>query len=125
MRRAWRVAWYRFRATFGRRIGGYVAIVLLIGLTGGIALASIAGARRTQSSYPKFLASTDPSDLTVSAFGRRGQPRAAFTKAIAHLAGVKQVATVAVPTDRSGEHFQRRAGSERDGERVHGRQHRR
>ena len=39
-----RVAWYRFTATFGRRRGGYVAIVLLIGLAGGIAMGSIAAA---------------------------------------------------------------------------------
>ena len=59
------VLWYRFRATFGQRWPGYLAIALLIGLVGGVALASIAGARRTESSYPKFLAGTDPSDLLV------------------------------------------------------------
>jgi hypothetical protein len=42
------VAWYRFTATFGRRWGGYLAIVLLIGMIGGIAMASVAAARRTQ-----------------------------------------------------------------------------
>ncbi len=57
------VAWYRFRATFGRRWGGYVTLVLLIGLVGGLALGSIAGARRTQSSFPTYLASTNPSNL--------------------------------------------------------------
>ena len=41
---------------------------LLIGLTGGIAMASIAAGRRTQSSYPRFLAATIPSDLTVSIY---------------------------------------------------------
>ena len=62
------VAWYRFRATFARRWGGYLSLVLLIGLVGGIAMASIAGARRTQSSYPTFLASTNPSDMSVSVY---------------------------------------------------------
>jgi hypothetical protein len=33
---ALRVATYRFRATFGRRWGGYVALVVLIGLVGGL-----------------------------------------------------------------------------------------
>jgi len=59
------VGWYRFRATFRRRWPGYLAITLLIGLVGGVAMASIAGARRTESSYPTFLAGTDPSDLLV------------------------------------------------------------
>ncbi len=59
-------AWYRLRATFKRRWGDYLAIVLLIGLIGGLAMGSIAGARRTQSSYATYLASTDPSDLTVT-----------------------------------------------------------
>ncbi len=57
------VAWYRFRATFRRRWGGYVTLIVLTGLVGGLAMGSIAGARRTQSSFPTYLASTNPSDL--------------------------------------------------------------
>ena len=60
-----RVAWYQFRATLGRRWGGYFSVVLLIALTGGIGLGSIAAARRTQSSFSAFLASTNPSDLSL------------------------------------------------------------
>ena len=82
--RVLRVAWYRCRATFGRRWGGYLGLVLLIGLVGGIALGSAAAARRTESSFPVFLASTNPSDLSVQyrhlsyaglpAFTQRGYP---------------------------------------------------
>jgi hypothetical protein len=64
-RAAWRVAGYRFRATFGGRWGGYLAVVLLIGLVGGLALGAVAAARRTQAAFPAYLASTNPSDLTV------------------------------------------------------------
>jgi FtsX-like permease family len=60
-----RVAAYRFRATFPRRWGGYLTVVVLIALLGGVALGALAGARRTQSSYSDFLASTNPSDLGV------------------------------------------------------------
>ena len=64
-----RSMWYRFGATLGRRWGGYLALILLVGLVGGLAMGSIAAARRTQSSFPAFVASTHPSDLNgVTAF---------------------------------------------------------
>lgn len=95
------VARYRFRATLRRRWPGYLAIGVLIGLVGGLAMGSIAGARRTQSSYPTFLASTNPSELTVSA----GSPNSnassgssSLTTKIAHLAGVKGVRDLVAPT---------------------------
>jgi hypothetical protein len=56
---------YRFRATFARRWTGYLSLVVLVGLVGGISMAAIAGARRTQSSFPVYEASTNPSDLQV------------------------------------------------------------
>jgi len=62
---AFHVAWYRLRGTLRRRWGGYLALALLIGLVGGVALASLTAARRTYASYPQFLASTNPSDLFV------------------------------------------------------------
>lgn len=60
-----RAAWYRFRATLRRRWSGYVGLAVLVGLVGGVALAAMAAARRTDSSYPDFLAGTNPSDLIV------------------------------------------------------------
>src|ERR1035438_4991828 len=90
------VARYRFRATFHRRWGGYLAIVLLIGLIGGIAMGSIAAARRTQSSYPAFLAGTNASDLTMSTYGVIPNSAAngyspKLTRKIAHVPDVKLV----------------------------------
>jgi hypothetical protein len=61
------VAWYRFRATFRRRWPGYLAVALLVGLVGGVAMGAVAGARRTQSAFPAYLAATDASDLEVQA----------------------------------------------------------
>jgi FtsX-like permease family len=95
-----RVAWYRFRATFGRRWGGYLAIVVLVGLVGGLAMGAIAGARRTQSSYPTFLGSTNPSDLTVAAFSPNSNHSfgsTGLTTRIAHLPGVQRVRVLAGP----------------------------
>jgi hypothetical protein len=93
-----RVAWYRFRVTFGRRWGGYLSVVLLIGLIGGIAMASTAAGRRTQSSYPTFLASTNPSEVTVSIYApNTGGPVAPLTAKITRLADVKRVRALVVP----------------------------
>jgi hypothetical protein len=63
------VAWYRFRATLHRRRGGYLTVVVLVGLLGGVAMAAIAGARRTQSAFPAYLAATKASDLQFLAYG--------------------------------------------------------
>jgi hypothetical protein len=41
------VAWYHVAATFRRRLPSLLTLVLLIGLIGGVAMASIACARRT------------------------------------------------------------------------------
>jgi FtsX-like permease family/MacB-like periplasmic core domain len=57
------VAWYRFRATFRRQRKGYLGIVLLVGLVGGVAMGAVAAARSTQSSFPTLLRSVDASDL--------------------------------------------------------------
>jgi hypothetical protein len=102
---------YRFGATFRRRWGGYLAIALLIGLVGGIAMGSIAAARRTQSSYPAFLASTNASQLTMSTYGVTGNSTAnnyspQLTRAIARLPQVKRVESwvgaPVIPLERDG-----------------------
>ncbi|HEV3294560.1 MAG TPA: hypothetical protein VG123_36725, partial [Streptosporangiaceae bacterium] len=92
---ALRAAWYRFRATFRRRWGGYLALALLIGLVGGVALASMTAARRTYASYPKFLVSTNPSDLVVQPFTSPAYSPA-FVAQLARLPHVRGTA-VAVP----------------------------
>ena len=59
------VVWYRLRATFAGRRAGYLTLVLVIAMAGGLAMASLAAARRTQSSFGAFLRSTNPEDLGV------------------------------------------------------------
>ena len=100
MGQALRIAWYRYRATFARQLSGYLTVLLLIGLIGGIGMAALAGARRTQSSYPQFLASTNPSDLTMFVFSGSSQfpgRTLSLTKSISHLAGVERVVTALGP----------------------------
>ncbi|TVZ05470.1 ABC transporter permease [Trebonia kvetii] len=94
---AFRVAWYRFRCTLSRRWTGYLAITLLLGLVGGLAMGSVAAARRTQGAYLTYLAATNPSDLTVltGLSGPSGAPGydPAVIQKIAALPAVRHVAS--------------------------------
>jgi hypothetical protein len=60
-----RLAWYRLRAAFRRDWAGYLAIAMIVGLVGGVAMASEAAARRTQSAFPRILAASNASNLDV------------------------------------------------------------
>src|SRR5712675_1151692 len=62
---AWWPAWYRLGAGLRRDWAGYLAISLIVGLLGGLAMASVAAARRTQSAFPRILAASNASDLDV------------------------------------------------------------
>jgi hypothetical protein len=94
------VAWYRFRTTFRRRWGGYLSVILLIGLVGGLAMGSVAGARRTASSFSTYLASTRPSTIEVfsgfsdPALGLKAGYVPRIVKGIGRLPSVEHAATV-------------------------------
>jgi hypothetical protein len=92
-----RLASYRFQTTVRQRRGGLVALLLLVGLVGGLAMASVAAARRTASSFTTYWASTNPSDLvgetavlnsTIRSYGGYD---AALVAKIARLPHVEQV----------------------------------
>jgi FtsX-like permease family len=80
-----RPAWYRLTVTLRRRWAGYLGLVLIIGLTGGVALGAAAAARRTESSFPVFLASTNPSDLTVQYQASASAGAPPFARVVAGL----------------------------------------
>ncbi|HEY5263044.1 MAG TPA: FtsX-like permease family protein [Acidimicrobiales bacterium] len=94
-----RVASYHLRVTFKQRWGGYVSLVLLIALVGGLSLAAVAGARRTDSSFSTYLASTDPSTTQVftalddPALGQSTGYAPKISNEIAHLPYVLKTAT--------------------------------
>jgi hypothetical protein len=82
-----RLAWYRLRATLHRRLAGYLALAIPIGLIGGVAMASVAAARRTDSSYPDYLASTNPSALIVQPNSQSNVPPAQGYRLYRNLLG--------------------------------------
>ncbi|MGZ4700112.1 MAG: FtsX-like permease family protein [Ilumatobacteraceae bacterium] len=98
-REVWSVAWFRFRAGLRRQRGSYLSLVLLIGLVGGVAIGAVAAARRTQSSYPAYMRSTNPSDLHVIDLAQVtvGNHATSFQQSLAGLPNVKRVASWGVP----------------------------
>ena len=93
------VGWFRIRATFADQWLSYLSVVLLVGLIGGIAMASVAAARRTQSSFSTFIASTNPSDLTIAGFPNGLTPAysPALTQKIRSFPNVTKVESVVEP----------------------------
>jgi hypothetical protein len=99
--KATRVGWYWFRANLGRRWANYLTIILLVGAMGGLALGSVAAARRTQSSYNTFLASTNPSDLEIILFAPNIASKLARLPLVRHV-GVSSYSVNAFPAGKHG-----------------------
>src|SRR5438309_12004113 len=55
-----------------RRRGATVAVTLLVGLAGGVVLAAVAGASRTDTSMDRFITYTRPEDVFVIVNGSDG-----------------------------------------------------
>ena len=94
-----RVAWYRLRTTLRRRLTEYLGVALIIGLLGGVAMTSVAGARRTQAAYPEFISSTSPSDLTMAVYASQsnGGSGPNLKREIRSLPGIARVVTAYGP----------------------------
>ncbi|MCU1426406.1 MAG: hypothetical protein JWL83_406 [Actinomycetia bacterium] len=58
-------AWMRSRGDLRASWKAVVAIALLVGIGGGVALTALVGARRTQTSMQRFLAYNQPEDLVA------------------------------------------------------------
>jgi hypothetical protein len=81
-------AWYWWRAARGRSWRAVVAVAVIGGLLGTVALGALAGARRTASSYGRYLASVNASDVFVDIPG----PYLAAIPKVAALPGVSDSA---------------------------------
>jgi hypothetical protein len=66
---AMRIAWYAARATWRSCWRTALAVALIGGLLGTVALGALAGARRTDSAYSRYLRSVNASDVLVDVPG--------------------------------------------------------
>jgi ABC-type antimicrobial peptide transport system permease subunit len=58
--------WLRLRAELRQQWRGWLALAVLLGLIGGVALTAATGARRTDTAYPRFLRASHAADLLVT-----------------------------------------------------------
>ena len=79
-----RVAWPVLRAESRARWRAWLALVLVVGLAGGVVLAAAAGAQRTGTAFTRLLAASHAADVSVGVNGN-GQ---GYDNALARLPGV-------------------------------------
>jgi ABC-type antimicrobial peptide transport system permease subunit len=84
--------WLRLRAELRHQWRAWLALAVLLGVIGGIALTAAAGARRTDTAYPRFLRASHAAQLAVfpalSGFG-------GYFRAVARLPQVSSSASAA------------------------------
>ncbi len=78
------IAWYARRASWRRSWRAALAVAVIGGLLGAVGLASLAGARRTDSAYGRYLASINASTVMINVPG----PVLPVIQHIEHLPGV-------------------------------------
>jgi FtsX-like permease family len=93
--------WLRATAQLRGRVRASLLLILLVGLSGGVVLAALAGARRSEAALPRFLAASRTTDATVWILGPRGgQPArtdlAAELRAVAALPQVRTASRASV-----------------------------
>ena len=98
------VWWVWSRCQWRRRRGGALAATLLFALAVGIVLTAVAGARRTQTAYPRMVEAVDASDILANP--DLGTETALDFDAVEALPGVETMGVAAgmfvVPPDADG-----------------------
>ncbi len=87
------------------RVGPTLGLALIIGLVAGVVLATVAGARRTETAYDRYLVEAHADDVVISGFGPSDPLFADVVRAVRGLPDVASVAVTvpmgAYPEDRS------------------------
>jgi hypothetical protein len=93
--------WMRLRSELRTRWRAWLGLALLIGLAGAAAVAAAAGARRTETAYPRFVQAQNGYDLVTGGFPGRIDPARALAKMealpeVGQWARVDMVASAAI-----------------------------
>jgi putative ABC transport system permease protein len=72
--------WMRLRSELRARWRSWLGLALLIGLAGSAAVAAAAGARRTETAYPRFVQAQNGYDLITGGFPGNIDPQRALAK---------------------------------------------
>src|SRR6266550_9344847 len=81
--------WMRARSELRSRLGAILVLALIAGTLGGGVIAAAAGARRTDTAYPRFLKAENALDLEIDA---NAKTKAAAERVLAKIARFPQVA---------------------------------
>ncbi len=80
--------WMRLRSEMRTRWRSWLGLALLVGLTGATAVAAAAGARRTETAYPRFVQAQNGYDLVTGGFPGNIDPE----RALAQIEAMPEVA---------------------------------
>jgi hypothetical protein len=83
--------WLGMRAELRLRWPAMVGLALLLGLVAGVALTAAAGARRTETAYPRLLRWANAAQVDVMPYS--GEPTPAYFAAMARLPEVASIST--------------------------------
>jgi hypothetical protein len=98
---ATRPAWFRFTSRRAGERVSLVALAVVLGVLGGVGMASIAGARATDNSYGALLARSNPSELSLSIAGPISTSVFSKIPGITHV-GVADLTFGAIPLSAKG-----------------------
>src|SRR6266516_452554 len=87
-----RAIWLRASAELRSRWRATLALIILVGLAAGVVMSAAAGARRTQTAYPRFLETAHAADALISV---PFTGISSFYPSIARLPEVERAAAVA------------------------------
>ena len=83
--------WMRFRAELRSRLPAILSLTLIVGILGGVVIAAAAGARRTESAYPRFLEAQNAMNIVLDPVGKDS---AQGLREVEHLPDVAEFSTV-------------------------------